>query len=187
MTLVDLNSYAGQNVLIRFRMASDTSVNGNGWYVDDVRIGATIINSAFVIANERDSDSTTIYTPVIDGAILNYSPSMVEETMQFSQTVTNTITLSNTGTLSLTFALADKEIPSNLDAVWATISPTSGTILPLGSITVDVIFDSNTIVETRTYTAELVFSGSMDNSVTPMPLLMHISNDGIYLPILLKN
>jgi len=189
-TLVDLSSYAGQNVLIRFRMASDTSVSSNGWYADDVRIGEAlplIINSVSVVASEGNSDSDTINTPVIAGAILNYSPSMLEETMQFSQTVTNTITLSNTGTLSLTFSLTDKEIPSNLDAVWATISPTSGTIPPLGSTTVDVIFDSNTIVETKTYTAELVFSGSMDNSVTPMPLLMHLGNNGIYLPILLKN
>jgi hypothetical protein len=37
-TLVDLASYAGQNVYIRFRMASDSSVSGNGWYVDDVSL-----------------------------------------------------------------------------------------------------------------------------------------------------
>jgi len=37
-TLVDLDSYAGQDVYIRFRMASDSSVTGNGWYVDDVSL-----------------------------------------------------------------------------------------------------------------------------------------------------
>lgn len=37
-TLVDLDSYPGQDVYIRFRMASDSSVTGNGWYVDDVSL-----------------------------------------------------------------------------------------------------------------------------------------------------
>ena len=39
-TLIDLNSYAGQNVLVRFRMASDDTVAANGWFVDDVTLFA---------------------------------------------------------------------------------------------------------------------------------------------------
>jgi hypothetical protein len=39
-TLVDLSSWAGQAVKIRFRMASDTSVSSTGWYVDDVAIAS---------------------------------------------------------------------------------------------------------------------------------------------------
>jgi hypothetical protein len=35
---VDLSSYAGQSVNIRFRMATDSSVSREGWYVDDVRV-----------------------------------------------------------------------------------------------------------------------------------------------------
>jgi subtilisin family serine protease len=37
-TLVDLGSYSGQNVYVRFRMASDSSISGNGWYVDDASL-----------------------------------------------------------------------------------------------------------------------------------------------------
>jgi hypothetical protein len=37
-TLVDLDSYSGQAVYIRFRMASDSSVSSLGWYLDDVAI-----------------------------------------------------------------------------------------------------------------------------------------------------
>jgi len=37
-TLVDLGSYSGQHVYIRFRMASDAGYSGNGWYVDDVSL-----------------------------------------------------------------------------------------------------------------------------------------------------
>ncbi len=37
---VDLSSFAGQWLRLRFRMASDRAVSGLGWYVDDVRIYA---------------------------------------------------------------------------------------------------------------------------------------------------
>lgn len=37
-TLVNLDSYSGQDVYIRFRMASDSSVTGTGWYIDDVSL-----------------------------------------------------------------------------------------------------------------------------------------------------
>jgi bacillopeptidase F (M6 metalloprotease family)/subtilisin family serine protease len=36
--VIDLSSYAGQTVQIRFRMQSDSSVQFAGWYIDDVRI-----------------------------------------------------------------------------------------------------------------------------------------------------
>jgi len=35
---VDVSAYAGQSVQLRFRMATDTSVSREGWYVDDVRV-----------------------------------------------------------------------------------------------------------------------------------------------------
>jgi hypothetical protein len=38
LTEVDLSAFAGQSVLIRFRLATDTSVGDVGWDVDDVRI-----------------------------------------------------------------------------------------------------------------------------------------------------
>jgi len=31
-----LSSYSGKTVVIRFRMASDSSAKGLGWYIDDV-------------------------------------------------------------------------------------------------------------------------------------------------------
>ena len=42
LEMVDLGSWAGQqNVLIRFRMITNTSITADGWHVDDVRIGET--------------------------------------------------------------------------------------------------------------------------------------------------
>ena len=36
--VVDLSSYAGKTVIIRFRVGSDSSLKGLGWYIDDVMI-----------------------------------------------------------------------------------------------------------------------------------------------------
>ncbi len=41
-TTVDLAPQAGQDAKIRFRMATDSSVSGNGWFVDDVAIGTLV-------------------------------------------------------------------------------------------------------------------------------------------------
>ena len=38
--MVDLSSYAGSNINVRFRMASDSSFGDLGWYIDDIEIYA---------------------------------------------------------------------------------------------------------------------------------------------------
>jgi hypothetical protein len=37
--VVDLSSFSGQTVIIRFRMGADKTVAGSGWFVDDVTVG----------------------------------------------------------------------------------------------------------------------------------------------------
>ncbi len=37
--VVDLSSYVGKTVVIRFRSGSDQNVKGQGWYIDDVSVG----------------------------------------------------------------------------------------------------------------------------------------------------
>ncbi len=37
-TLVDLSDWAGQSVQLRWRLATDVSAGGEGWFVDDVRV-----------------------------------------------------------------------------------------------------------------------------------------------------
>ncbi len=65
-TSVDLSAYAGQNALIRFRMATDTSVSVNGWYVDDVSITNedAIDNTACVTATGGANDCDSVRTAV---------------------------------------------------------------------------------------------------------------------------
>jgi len=49
--LIDLTSYAGQSVQLRFRLGSDESVSHEGWYVDDISVtscvGDTPIDAIF--------------------------------------------------------------------------------------------------------------------------------------------
>jgi uncharacterized repeat protein (TIGR01451 family) len=35
-TIIDLSSYAGKDILVRFQMSSDSFVGGNGWWIDDI-------------------------------------------------------------------------------------------------------------------------------------------------------
>lgn len=65
-TIINLSSYAGQSVMIRFRFASDdnTAPTGGGWYVDDITItsepAVQIRSSIFNGSGVRQSYSDTI-------------------------------------------------------------------------------------------------------------------------------
>ncbi|MEM4307621.1 MAG: M14 family zinc carboxypeptidase [Thermoplasmata archaeon] len=45
MASFDLSSYAGQNIKLRFRFYSDSSITYDGWYIDDISIVAISLNS----------------------------------------------------------------------------------------------------------------------------------------------
>lgn len=72
-TTIDLSSYAGQNIRIRFRFASDdnTAPAGGGWWVDDivlltepaVRIKSNLFNASSVF--QSSSDTITRITPPV--------------------------------------------------------------------------------------------------------------------------
>ena len=61
--VVDLSSYVGNTVIIRFRMACDSSVNKTGWYIDDVVVST--------------SGSTPTPAPTVDS--FTASPSTITE------------------------------------------------------------------------------------------------------------
>ena len=39
--VVDLGSYAGQSVIVRFRLATDSGVGSAGWYIDDIQVAGS--------------------------------------------------------------------------------------------------------------------------------------------------
>ncbi|MGA9771950.1 MAG: S8 family serine peptidase [Blastocatellia bacterium] len=51
--VVDLSSYAGKTVIIRFRMVSDQDIKGLGWYIDDILVrGDRVSCTPVAVANE---------------------------------------------------------------------------------------------------------------------------------------
>jgi hypothetical protein len=79
MSVASLSDYAGQNILIRFRMSSDVGTATEGWYIDDVYImqGRTeIVDYAYVkVSNDAGFgapvglDSVSISTFVLGGSM----------------------------------------------------------------------------------------------------------------------
>jgi extracellular elastinolytic metalloproteinase len=61
-TQIDLSSFSGQTVMIRFRMTSDGSVAETGWYIDDIQFAsvAAIVNTGIVKQGTTllDNDNT---------------------------------------------------------------------------------------------------------------------------------
>ena len=58
-TVVDLQSLSGENALFRFRMASDSSVGGNGWRVDDVQVSQVVVFESSFTASGGGTGSST--------------------------------------------------------------------------------------------------------------------------------
>ena len=57
----DLSAYAGKTVLIGFRYVSDGGTNDGGWYVDDVKVGDTLVSDG---SDPSVFQSTTQARPV---------------------------------------------------------------------------------------------------------------------------
>jgi uncharacterized repeat protein (TIGR01451 family) len=96
-TLVDLSSYKGQNVQIRFRMATDYVKSDTGWYVDDVKIvdEVAILNEACVEANEGYSDCSSVTTLIIPDIVV--SPDSLVSTQVADTQTTQVLEIWNIG------------------------------------------------------------------------------------------
>jgi extracellular elastinolytic metalloproteinase len=144
-TLVDLSSYMGQSVQIRFRMATDNGgTSYRGWYVDDVEIvdKATIFNEACVSANEGDSDCASVRTPVISLPVV--SPESLASTQAVNTQTMQVLNIGNVDSVDLAWTIdeAASSCSSPEDISWLRTSPSSGTTAPGDSSVVDVVFDS---------------------------------------------
>ena len=65
-SVASLAAYVGQNILVRFRAASDSSIGGGGWTVDDVTIGnvVTTTNHLTVAATGHPAQSQDLTTRI---------------------------------------------------------------------------------------------------------------------------
>jgi len=148
-TVIDLSSYAGQAVNIRFRMASDGLVGGNGWYVDDVTITGRrpLTNFACVTASEGDQDCDTIITVVL--------PSGVTPTPTPTATATDTPTATPTDTPTATATNTPTDTPTATPTNTPTLTPSNT--------------PTNTPTATPTDTPTLTPSNTPTNTPTATP------------------
>lgn len=91
----------------------------------------------------------------------------IEETVTMGETVTRTLTVSNTGNISLTFTTSES-------ADWVELSPAGGTLDPGEAMVLSVIFDSSMTAGAGTYSTALSFSGTYDNSPEDVDLILHV-------------
>ena len=66
-TVVDLSSYAGKSIRIRFRIACDKSVNNTGWYIDDVYVSHSYYDCSVQPTGDVNGDG---YVDAIDLTIM---------------------------------------------------------------------------------------------------------------------
>ena len=81
-SVASLAAYAGQNVLIRFRTGSDSSVSGAGWTVDDVHIGSevTTTNHLTLSATGFPTQTQDVTTSIVAPASVPGAPTVTGST-----------------------------------------------------------------------------------------------------------
>jgi PKD repeat protein len=97
---VDLSSFAGQDVLIRWRLGSDSSVSDVGWYIDDVQITSPLPPNPAptLLSITPNSGNNLIPTPVvITGTNFLGSPSL-----KLGDTWLESVTLVDANTITAT-------------------------------------------------------------------------------------
>ncbi len=126
-TEVDLQSLASNNALFRFRMTSDTSIGGNGWYVDDVLIAQIVsFESTFTASGGATGSSTS--TVNVRPPPPNTPPQLMVNTgLNLAQGASAAI---GTSELEATDADAGDTLTYNI-----TSSPSNGTLVPASGFT----------------------------------------------------
>ena len=60
---IDLRSYAGQNVIVRFRLATDIGTAGGGWYIDDIRVAGSSTQGQYTLAVNVVGSGSAVRNP----------------------------------------------------------------------------------------------------------------------------
>ena len=154
-TVVDLDSQAGQSALLRLRLASDSSVGGNGWFVDDVtvRVQSTLTSDA--TASGGETASTTLLVN-IQGAPPNSDPVVgVNTGLSVDEDATAQIASSH-------LQISDAEQSASSLTLTVTTAPTRGS-LNLGSSFTQQQIDAGSL--SYTHDGSETTSDSFDFSV----------------------
>jgi len=181
-TIVDLSSYAGSSVQIRFRMATDISVSSVGWYVDDVEIldEYSVTNTACVEAVGEPINCDTIVTRVNANPTnpqIIVSPTSLTGTQFPNESTNQILTISNTGGSDLEWTIDESAdaCTTTTEVPWVSATPTSGTTPPGGADNVTVTFATG--LSPGPYTGFLcVTSNNPGNDVETVDLTLTVQD-----------
>ena len=98
---IDLSSYTGQNVIVRFRLATDYETAGGGWYIDDVKVVGSVtgVNEAPVVSGIPDqtiAEGASFATIALDDYVTDVDNTDAEMTWTY------------TGNTALTVSIVDR-------------------------------------------------------------------------------
>lgn len=151
---VDLGSYAGQNVLVRWRLGCDSSSGDTGWYIDDVQITAPQApNPAPTLtAVTPDNGSAYANTPIqVTGTHFVGSPALkLGDTWLISTTLVNSTTLEAVVPMGMTGGLYDLTV-YNGDCQSATLADAYTVVTQCQAPSVALASDSPALAETGMY------------------------------------
>lgn len=130
-TRVDLDAFAGETGLTRFRMTSDSSVGGSGWSIDDVTISRVVsLESTFRASGAATATSTS--TVQVQPPPPNNAP---EITINAGLTVEQ----GEASSITPTVLQATDDDPEDTLTYTVTSGPSEGQLVPASGFTQDQI------------------------------------------------
>lgn len=95
--VVDLDDFAGESVLIRWRLGCDTSVSDTGWFIDDVAIVSPLPANPAPLVTEMLPDQGSFYTPtpvqIFGSNFIGQPAAKLDETWLLSVTLVSSTTI----------------------------------------------------------------------------------------------
>jgi PKD repeat protein len=157
---VDLSSFAGEDVQIRWRIGCDYSVSDVGWYIDDVQITSPLPPNPAptLLGITPDSGSAYVDTPVqIEGSGFIATPAVkLGDTWLLSVTLVNSTTLDAVVPAGMPGGVYDLTLYNSGDCQEATLADAYTVIVQCISPTVSLESDSPVVLgEPMHFTATL--------------------------------
>ncbi len=150
----DLTTYVNRQIKIRFRVASDSFSERDGFYVDDIRLHAYTTNN----------DSGT--------AQVSLNASGFSDTLSLGDSSAFTLSVSNIGSALLDWAF---ENPNNTQ--WASVEPVSGNTSPGSTSDVTIFFRTEGLTADSTYTSSfLLITNDPQNDTIFFPVTLKVDN-----------
>jgi subtilisin family serine protease len=184
---VDLSAYVGGTHIISFDFASDFSLVGEGWYLDDIAVTVTVVQEPNLTPYQPPGWSDKIVVSKVTGTRTDDSNLQPGDSLYVDAAVVN----NGAGPVNATFR-TEVYVDNALRTFWSSsppvptgaytfISDYSLGSLSAGTHTIRVKTDSNDAIaesnETdNEYTKTITISGTPDIRITPLTLNFNITN-----------